>query len=639
MEIKSKLFIIMVSLVIVTLLVTSIISLNSFSTGMISEIRKHLQDNTASTMDKISETMFDRISDIRFLTDRNNVILSEPSPTEKKLEYLNSVLRIDRHTYDLAAIFDNNGKEIGDTSNASVIGTDRSHESFFKSAVRGLIYFDKVPVISNNSLNHYVIRVAGPLYATNGKIYGVLLLEFPFSKISQILQTGTTLASTEINLVSNNGSIMYSSSYDNSNLQKNLSRLPIFAKIKNSSSSIESLIATNINGQGDALFVASKDKGYLDYPGSGWFLITTQATEQAFSRVLDLRNSFILATILVLSVAIIAVFFVARTISKPITELKEAADKISKGELDLNIKATADDEIGDLAHHLDNMRESIQTRDRILRLQTEGLEKANKELRTKEQELAKAYGTLKESEKAKEEFISMVSHELKTPIVPIKVYSEMFLKTTSLGVLNAKQKKAMQIVSRSIEKLEALVGDVLDVYKLDIGMLTLSKYDVDIAELINRTISDLTPITVEKQIELESDIRTAKEDSVFCDPRRIEQVLSNLVKNSVDFVPDKGGRIIIRVEKGRNANSEFIFTVEDNGIGITAEERHKLFDKFYQIDTSVTRKHGGTGLGLAICRGIVEAHGGKIWIDDKYTNGAAFKFTIPSSQGQNETSH
>ncbi len=125
----------------------------------------------------------------------------------------------------------------------------------------------------------------------------------------------------------------------------------------------------------------------------------------------------------------------------------------------------------------------------------------------------------------------------------------------------------------------------------------------------------------------------------LCYPRRIEQVLSNLIKNSVDFVPDKGGRIIIRVEKGRNANSEFIFTVEDNGIGITAEERHKLFDKFYQIDTSVTRKHGGTGLGLAICRGIVEAHGGKIWIDDKYTNGAAFKFTIPSSQGQNETSH
>ena len=214
-------------------------------------------------------------------------------------------------------------------------------------------------------------------------------------------------------------------------------------------------------------------------------------------------------------------------------------DKISKGELDLKIKTTADDEIGDLALHLDKMRESIQTRDRNLRLQKEGLEKANKELTTKEQELKRAYDTLKASEKAKEEFISMVSHELKTPIVPIKIYSEMLLKTNSLGVLSPKQKKVMHTVVRSVEKLEALVGDVLDVYKLDMGKLTLSKQVLDIAELINRTISDLTPITLEKQIDLKSDIRTTKEDVVFCDPKRIEQVLWNLVKNSVDFVPEK----------------------------------------------------------------------------------------------------
>jgi signal transduction histidine kinase len=639
MEIKVKLFIIMVSLVIATLLVASIISINSFSTGMISEIRKHQEDNSVSTMNKISKTMFDRISDIKFLTDPNNIILSQPVPTEKKLEYLKSVLQIDRHTYYLATIFDINGKEIGDTSNSGVVGTNASQEAFFKIATKGHIYLDKAPVFSNKSSNTRIIRVAGPLYDSLGKATGVLLLVFPFSKISQMLQTESTLPYTEINLVSTNGSIMYSNYYDNSVFPKSLNHQPIFAKIQNSSNSIESLISTNLKGQGDALFVAAKDNGYLDYPGSGWFLITAQDTEQAFRPVLDLRNSFLLATILVLSVAVITVFFVARTISRPITKLKESADKISKGELDLSIKATTDDEIGELARHLDNMRESIQTTNRSLHTQTKELEKANKELTTKEQELAKAYDTLKESEKAKEEFISMVSHELKTPIVPIKVYSEMLLKTDSLGILNAKQRKAMQTVARSIEKLDVLVGDVLDVYKLDIGKLTLSKYDADVTELINRTISDLTSITVEKQIELKSDIRTAKDDSVFCDPKRIEQVLSNLVKNSVDFVPDKGGRIIIRVERVQNANSEFIFTVEDNGIGITAEERLRLFDKFYQVDTSVTRKHGGTGLGLAICRGIVEAHGGKIWVDDNYTNGASFKFTIPGSQVLNENSH
>src|SRR5437016_6441883 len=142
------------------------------------------------------------------------------------------------------------------------------------------------------------------------------------------------------------------------------------------------------------------------------------------------------------------------------------------------------------------MRESIQTTNRSLYSQTKELEKANKELTTKEQDLAKAYDTIKASEKAKEEFISMVSHELKTPLVPIKIYSEMLLKTDSLGVLSAKQKKVMNTVMRSVEKLEALVGDVLDVYKLDMGKLSLSKEDVDIAELINKTISDLIPITL-----------------------------------------------------------------------------------------------------------------------------------------------
>jgi signal transduction histidine kinase len=584
-------------------------------------------------MDKISKTMFDRISDIKFHTDRNNVILSEPTPTDKKLEYLKSVLRIDRQTYDLATIFDNNGKEIGDTSNASVVGTDRSHEAFFISAVRGDIYFDKVPVISNDSLNHYIIRVAGPLYGANGKIFGVLLLEFPFSKISQILQTGSTLLHTEINLVSSNGSIIYSNHYNNSVLQKSLNHQPIFAKIKNSSNSIESIISTKLDGQGDALFVAAKDKGYLDYPGSGWFLVTAQDTEQAFSRVLDLRNSFILATILVLSVTVITVFFVARTISKPITELKKAADKISKGELDLNIRATTDDEIGELAHHLDNMRESIQTRNKNLDMQTKELEEANKELTTKEQELERAYNNLKQSEKAKEEFMSMISHELKTPLVPMRIYSDMLLKSNSLGQLNTKQTKAIQTIHRNVQKQEALVNDVLDVYKIEMNKLHFAKVDVDIVNLVRQVVLDIKPLTTAKQIELKLEIKIT--GIVHCDPSRIEQVLSNLIKNSIDFVPAKDGRIIVRVEKGDD--SKAVFTVEDNGIGIPSDKANKLFQKFYQINPSATRKHGGTGLGLAICKGIVEAHGGEIWIDSSYNDGAAVKFTLPR-HGTNNSS-
>jgi signal transduction histidine kinase len=241
--------------------------------------------------------------------------------------------------------------------------------------------------------------------------------------------------------------------------------------------------------------------------------------------------------------------------------------------------------------------------------------------------LKSANEELIKNERSKEEFISMVSHELKTPIVPMKMYAEMFLYTDSLGPMNEKQNKAIQAIYRSIQKLELLVSDVMDVYKLDMGKLRFSKVDVDVASLINQTLSEMKPLIVDKQIELKSDVKVA--GGVFCDPERIEQVLSNLIKNSIDFVPNKEGKIIIRAEKGED--SKVTFTVEDNGTGIKPDKASKLFRKFYQIDTSATRKHGGTGLGLAICKGIVEAHGGSIWVDKNYANGTAIKFTLPDS--------
>jgi signal transduction histidine kinase len=118
--------------------------------------------------------------------------------------------------------------------------------------------------------------------------------------------------------------------------------------------------------------------------------------------------------------------------------------------------------------------------------------------------------------------------------------------------------------------------------------------------------------------------------TVKCDPQRINQVFSALIKNSLDFVPKEGGRITIGAgEDGPEKGQKVTFTVEDNGIGIPADKMDNLFKKFYQIDTTLTRKHGGTGLGLAISKGIIESHGGTIWLNKSYNKGASFKFTIP----------
>lgn len=280
------------------------------------------------------------------------------------------------------------------------------------------------------------------------------------------------------------------------------------------------------------------------------------------------------------------------------------------------------------------------------------LAKSNDELVKKETELEKANEELKAVDEAKEEFISMVSHELRTPLVPIKSYAEMLLSPSIMRTeLHERQKRAVLSIKRNVEKLQALVEDILDVYKFDMGKVNLQRKNINVVQFLDQILSDLKQYIVGKQIQLMTDFRVSSNMFINCDPNRVEQVISNMIKNSIDFVPEKDGQIVLKVEQeqhpvvgeisssGNNKcpTNELIFTIEDNGIGIVPEKAGSLFTKFYQIDTSATRKHGGSGLGLVICKGIVEAHGGRVWLDKTYTKGAAFKFTLPVSNNDNNS--
>lgn len=259
------------------------------------------------------------------------------------------------------------------------------------------------------------------------------------------------------------------------------------------------------------------------------------------------------------------------------------------------------------------------------------------------QRLGIANEKLIESEKAKEEFISMVSHELRTPLMPIKAYAEMLLKPKYMGEISTKQKKAADAILRNVTIMERLVGDILDVYRLEMKRLKLSFQEINVKTLLDDAISESEQITgtqdSKKIIQLNAELKVSEDLKIRCDPQRINQVLGNLIKNSIDFVPADNGKINVRVEyyndpnetnqKTTNNNTKIVITVEDNGPGIPHDKIDSMFKKFYQIDTSLTRKHGGTGLGLVICKGIVESHGGNIWIDRDFKGGASFKFTLP----------
>ncbi len=233
---------------------------------------------------------------------------------------------------------------------------------------------------------------------------------------------------------------------------------------------------------------------------------------------------------------------------------------------------------------------------------------------------------LKEIDKIKGELSAMVSHELKTPLVVIGGYAEMLREEGVIGNLNKEQRDAVDTINSQVTKLERLISDVLDAQKMDLKRMKYNKKQFEVDKFMDEQIHIHSKIMDDKKTHFNNS--TSEKIRLVSDPDRLSQVFANLIKNAVDFVPVNDGSIEINAQ---NKNGQVIFYVKDNGSGIPKEKQEDLFKKFYQIDSSLKRSHGGTGLGLVICKGIVEALGGKIWIESEVGKGTTIWFSIPAN--------
>ena len=230
---------------------------------------------------------------------------------------------------------------------------------------------------------------------------------------------------------------------------------------------------------------------------------------------------------------------------------------------------------------------------------------------------------LKRIDKEKDEFTIMITHELRTPLTPIKGWCYALTHPKILGSLNDKQKNAIVTIDKNASRLHIIIDNLLDAQKIELNELKYVYEDTSSKKIIERIKNNMEFVMQEKNIEF----TTLYENIVFkTDETRLIQVLTNLLQNSVDFTPAVDAKIHVEIKKDDN---EVIFSVKDNGIGISEENQKNLFKKFYQIDTSLTRKHGRTGLGLTICKGIVDGLGGKIWVKSTEGEGSIFYFSIP----------
>ena len=248
-------------------------------------------------------------------------------------------------------------------------------------------------------------------------------------------------------------------------------------------------------------------------------------------------------------------------------------------------------------------------------------------LEASESVLRKNLVEMKKIEQAKEEFSAMISHELKTPITPIVMWADALREPDMLGKLNEEQTNAVNKISDSAEQLKQLVGDMFDAYKLDLNKVAFAYEPLLANKVVNDVINNFGAIAKSKNISITH--MPVDSIEIYSDERRIKQVLKNLINNAIDFVKKDKGLITVNVSE---ENGNVLFSVKDNGIGISEENQKKLFKKFYQIDTSYTREHGGSGLGLTISKGIVEGLGGKIWVESKPKQGTSFYFSIPKKR-------
>jgi PAS domain S-box-containing protein len=226
--------------------------------------------------------------------------------------------------------------------------------------------------------------------------------------------------------------------------------------------------------------------------------------------------------------------------------------------------------------------------------------------------------------RARDELLSIVSHDLQNAVNALALNTQVLLRIRPESEREARMHQYGEIVDRSADTMKRLIRDLLDTQQIERGQLSITRRPEEVVPLVREALDPLQAVAVEKSVRLETRFDAAS-GSAVCDRERILQVLHNLVGNAIKFVPD-GGRVVVETAP---SDSQVRFTVGDDGPGILPEDLPHVFDRHWQAQSNVLRR--GSGLGLFIVKTVVEAHGGRTWVESTPGAGASFSFTLPAA--------
>ena len=347
---------------------------------------------------------------------------------------------------------------------------------------------------------------------------------------------------------------------------------------------LEKKKATNIHAAEKTVYAAAPiENDASEIVGA---VLLVGSVEDIYTSVSQIEQTLIMYTVITTLVMAVLVFAVSQVLIDPLSSIVNVVQKMSDGHLDQRINVNGHDEYAKLGYAFNDMAEKLEKVD-----------------------------------KTRQEFVSNVSHELKTPLSSIKVLSESILLQEDIPV--QMYQEFLQDINSEVDRMTRVVNDLLQLVFLDQGGSGLNIATVGVNDVVSDIIKRLTPLADQKDISIKyEDVRDVV---IEADEMKLTSAISNLVDNAVKYT-QRGGTVKVIVDADHQ--NAFI-TVSDTGIGIREEELGKIFDRFYRVDKTRDRETGGTGLGLAITYSTVRLHNGSIRVNSKENEGTSFIMRIP----------
>ncbi len=597
MRIRSELIIFFLMISVIPLSTVVYISYDYSKEAISESVMSNLRGATENIGNAIDNWMNTRMDDIGVISRSRIVVNTEK---DRISEYLNIFESKNKGVYNEFLIIDIDGNIIFSTLNRT---GNVDNERYFTEAARGKMYITDV-FLSENTDSPEII-IANPV-KKSGNITGILAARVSMENLYRLIENIDIGKSGEIFIVDRDGNLVF---------HQNRSMI-LLNNIKNNFAVRE--VTYEKNGVNE--YVNYKGKkvlgSYFWLALYRWGIIAEENIDEAYEGVLILGR----LTATISFFAIIAVVFLATVISRRLTEpiksLEEGALGMVKGNFK-PIPVSSSNEIGRLTEIFNQTAEELLDKRKKLEAR---IEIANKDLEEKNKELIAANKELKKLDELKSDFLSMVTHELKTPLSNIRISAEYL---ESLDNADPVQKEMLQIIIRNIDRQTRLINDILDLSKIESEKMELKLEPVDIHKIGNAAFENIRQLALKKNITVSLDI-PEKLSPVLADREKLNIVLNNLLDNALKFTPDGGVIFLSAIDYG----DAIEIAVKDTGIGIEKEKLSRIFDKFYQVDSTSRRKIGGIGLGLSISSGIIKAHGSEIYVESELGKGSTFSFRL-----------